>query len=132
MPSPLGKQVSLFADKAASGYSASIDVSEYEKIMLAIAGTETANLTVKVQGSFQMKADSALDFTAAQSKTNLWDYVACVDLQEGATVITGDTGLVFSGDHVRLYKVNVAGLRTLGLQAVITGGKVTATAYPLK
>ncbi len=133
MPSRRGKQSTILNAKAAAGYGTPLDVADYQYIGLAIAGHDTADLTVKVQGSFLMSVDTALDFESAPDQANLWDYIAIDDLNDGMTRIAGDTGIVFSGDDVRLFKVNVDQLRTLNLQvSARTGGKVTAVAFPLQ
>ncbi len=122
----------MLAAVAASGYATPINVAKYQYIGLAIAGHDTANLTVQVQGSFLMSDDADLDFEAAPDQANLWDFIAVDDLQDGVTRIDGDTGVVFSGDDVRLFKVNVDQLRSLCIKLTRTGGKATVIAFPLQ
>jgi hypothetical protein len=83
-----------------------IYVGELKTTNLTIDFSGTPTMTVKVQGSVQGK----VDFNAAQSATNRWDYVAVVDLNSG-TAIAGDTGIACTGtaDH-RLVEVNISTL----------------------
>lgn len=77
---------------------------ENNELTLDFSGTPT--MTVKVQGSIAEK----VDFNAAQSASNKWDYIEVVDLEDGAA-IDGDTGIACAGtaDH-RLFEANVSAL----------------------
>jgi hypothetical protein len=87
----------------------------FEHISLNVNTANSANLTMKFQGS---DSEDAPDFNAAQSATNKWDYINVVDLQSSST-ITGDTGLSPAGvDDNRKFELNVNGMRWI--TAVIT------------
>ena len=75
---------------------------------LTFSGTPT--VTLKFQGSV---SESAPDFNASQSTTNLWDYVDVIDMEDG-TSIDGDTGVACAGaaDN-RHFEVNIDGLNWL-------------------
>lgn len=66
------------------------------------------SFTFKVQGSMQ---DTAPDFDAAKSITNMWDYIDCKDMENTADE-DGDTGITIQDtDDVRQFSVNVDGLK---------------------
>lgn len=111
-----------------------MDVSQYRFIGVAVIGASSPNLTVKCQGSFLMSYDPNLDFTAAASATNPWDYVAMDDLQDGMTRLTGDTGVVFGGSNdCQIFKVNTDSLRSLNFQVTArAAGNVTIIAFPIQ
>jgi len=129
-----GAQATILSAKAATGFGTPLDVSKYRFIGIAIAGATLPNLTVKCQGSFLMKVDPNLDFTTAQSVSNLWDYIAVDDLQDGMTRIEGDTGIAFAGTaDVRMFKVNVDQLRTINFHVTAyVAGAVTVIAFPIQ
>lgn len=90
--------------KWATGVWNSILVEDFKNIALSFAtdGGGDAALTVKFQWSIQ----DNVDFSAAQSVTNMWDYIEVVDLEDG-TVIDGDTGIsVATADDYRLFEMN--------------------------
>jgi hypothetical protein len=67
-----------------------------------------AALTVKFQWSTQ---ETMPNFWAAQSVTNMWDYIQVADLNT-ATFIDWDTGIsVAPADDYRLLEANVNGLK---------------------
>lgn len=102
--------ITILEAQAATGTGVSVNVKSWRHLVVSLAGASNADLTVKLQGSI---ADTAPDFSAAQSATNMWDYVLTVDLQNGAT-INGDTGISMSGSNdFRLLEVNTNGLKHL-------------------
>lgn len=100
------------ADAAASGVA--IECKDYRHLVLSIAATAFTG-TIKVQASISNDAPA---FGSAQSATNMWDYVQCVDLQSGLA-IDGDTGITVSGasNDFRLVEVNTNGLEWITVTA---------------
>lgn len=75
---------------------------DWRNIQLNLATSNSANLTIKIQGSDQ----SDVDFNAAQSPTNRWDYLQIKDLNNNNT-FDGDTGIALTGtDDYRHFEIN--------------------------
>ena len=72
----------------------------------ATDGWTDAALTVKFQWSIQ---ETAPDFSAAQSVTNMWDYIEVIDLQSGSAIDWDTWVAVASADDYRLFEANVNG-----------------------
>lgn len=123
----LKKSITLLSARASTGADVvtGANVTGYRHIKCSFAtdGGGTAALTVKFRGSI---SETAPDFTAAQSVTNMWDNIEVIDIQNGAA-IDGDTGIaVATADDYRLLAANVDGLRHFA--AVVTArtaGSVT-------
>ncbi len=113
--------------KAATGIGNSILVQDFQHVVFSYAtgGGGTAALTVKFQGSIQ----DNIDFNAAQSVTNMWDYIEVIDLNTG-TAIDGDTGVaVATTDDYRLFEANVSGLKYINASVTArTAGNITVKA----
>jgi len=100
--------ITIFNAKNADGAGLSFLCEDFETVMLQLGTTGSANMTVKFQGSL---SDTCPDFSAAQSPTNHWNYIAVIDLQSGSAV-TGNTGVAFSAaDANRQYEANVSGMK---------------------
>jgi hypothetical protein len=98
----------IFSAQAATGTGVVHEVSSFRNVLLQIGTASSANLTLKIQGSF---SDAAPDFSAAQSVANHWDYVGCYDLNSSA-LIPGSTGFVAAGtDLFANYMLNVEGMK---------------------
>lgn len=109
MNRPTAIEVILDAAAAASTGSV-VSVADYRNVNLQIGTASSANLTVKIQGSF---SDTMPTFSSAATVSNHWDYIACYDLNTGL-LVAGDTGFVVTGtDDVVNYKVNTDGLKWL-------------------
>ncbi len=81
-----------------------IYVGDYEAIGVHLTFGSTPTMTIKFQGSVDQDAP---DFNAAQSITNLWDYIEVIDRQTSATPLTGDTGIACSGTaDNRIFEIN--------------------------
>ena len=120
----------LHTATSTEGSSGPICVAGFRHKTLTIASTGISgdSYTVKVQGGIGNAAE-APDFSAAQSPSNIWDYIQIIDLQNGAAV-NGDTGVTMTTNDVRLFAVNVDTLSFVG--ATISGktdaddsGKIT-------
>lgn len=104
------KEYTIMSAKAATGIGNNIFVEDFRHCVISVNTASSANGTLKFQGSI---AESAPDFSAAQSVSNSWDYVEVKDLQDGSA-IDGDTGVAPAGtDDHRLFEVNINGLRWL-------------------
>jgi len=100
--------VTILNAAAAASTGSTISVADYRNVNLQIGTATSANLTVKIQGSF---SDTAPTFSSAATVSNHWDYIACYDLNTGL-LVSGDTGFVVAGtDDVVNYKVNTDGLK---------------------
>lgn len=109
MNRPTAIEVILNAAAAASTGSV-VSVADYRNVNLQIGTASSANLTVKIQGSF---SDTVPTFSSAATVSNHWDYIACYDLNTGL-LVAGDTGFVVTGtDDFVNYKVNTDGLKWL-------------------
>ena len=86
---------------------------DFRHAIFAVSTSGNANLTLKFVGALAKSPDSlnsCPDFSAAQSNTNMWDYIEVVDLEDGSA-IDGDTGISPSGtDDYRLFEANINGL----------------------
>lgn len=121
-------EYTLLNAKAATGIDKAIAVGDFKNVVFSYAtdGGGTAALTVKFQGSIQ---ETCPDFSAAQTKTNHWDYIEVVDLQDGSA-IDGDTGVaVATADDYRLLEANVNGLQWICARVTArSAGSVTVKA----
>lgn len=109
------KILTLMTSKASNGVGSSILVNDYKNIMIDIATASSANLIVKIQGSYNPPT-TAPTFSSAASATNKWFYVATYDLNNPLGVV-GSTGYTFSGtDAVKGLAVNVDGLVWLNVE----------------
>jgi len=78
-------------------------VGDYDVLNLSLSFSSTPTMTVKVQGSDSL---SAPDFNAAQSTTNLHDFIDIIDEEDGAS-IDGDTGVSCAGTaDYRKFSIN--------------------------
>lgn len=118
--------LNVLSAKAETGVGKVLLVSDYSHIVASIATASSASLTVKCAGSI---ADDAPNFGAAQSATNMWDYVDMIDLQSNSS-IDGDTGLAPGGaDDFRNFEVNVNALKWLTfVVTTYVAGSVTVNA----
>lgn len=119
------KKLAFLSAKGETGAGTGYDVSQYRNIVVAVAGDNSANLTVKCRGSVSSAEPS---WASAKSVSNQYDEIAMWELQ-GPTSLSGDTGVVFSGsDDVILYEVNTNGLNWLNFVVTsYTAGDVTVT-----
>lgn len=116
--------MSLLSEKAATGWSESVDVSDYRQVQVVISTSNSTNCTIKIAGSFLNKENVV--FTSSPAVGNEWDYVYSYNYQT-ASGSTGDTGIVYTGtDAVEQLIVNTEGLATLAVHIpTYSAGKVT-------
>lgn len=99
--------VTVLDAKAATGIGNTIDVRDFQHVILEIGTASSANLTCKFAGSV---SETAPTFSSAQAVDNHWDYILAYDLNDGSTV-AGNTGFVVSGtDDFKIYLLNVDGI----------------------
>jgi len=115
---------------AATGAGIALDVSDYRYIVFQVSAALNSSLTFNFQGSV---LDTAPDFSATQSESNHWDYIATYDLQTPASVITGDGGVTLNDSSVasncRLYCLNVDLIKWVNVSvSSFTDGNVTVKA----
>lgn len=96
--------------KAATGASAVIPCSDFRNAVIQVSAPANSTFTIKFAGSI---GNSSFDATAAQSTTNIYDFVEVIDLQDGSA-IDGDTGVTIDNTtaavNCRLFEVNTNSL----------------------
>lgn len=103
----------------------SIYVGDFRNAILTFAtdGGSDAAMTVQLQGSIQ---EDAPDFSAAQSVTNMWDYITMIDLEDQSS-FDGETGFVVATeDDYKQLEANVNSLKWIN--CIISGwtaGEIT-------
>lgn len=116
----------LLDNVSSTGESNGLNVKDYRHIVLAVGTSNSADLTVQVQGAID---DEQPDWSSSPSETNLWSYIAVKDLEDQST-IEGDTGITRSGtDDTQLVEVNVNALNWLAVDVTAySAGNVTVKA----
>lgn len=114
--------------KAATGVGTNINVADFRHVLVQLSAALNSSLTVKFQASCSVDAP---DFSAAQSGTNHWDYIAAYDLQDPSSIIVGDTGVALNNASVaantRQYVVNTDFMRWFNMEVTsYTDGDVTS------
>lgn len=85
----------LFSAETANGvFTFSKPVTDKAKIKVQVTGANTANYKIKVKGSC---SNQAPDFSATDSPTNPWSYVALKNTDSNTTV-AGSTGVAVAAD----------------------------------
>lgn len=119
------KFYTIFNAKAATGAGSVIPCGDFTHAIISFNTASSANMTVKFAGSI---AETAPDFSAAQSVSNPFDYIQVKDLEDGSS-IDGDTGIALAGtDDNRTFEMNINALQYL--TAIVTAyaaGSVTVT-----
>jgi hypothetical protein len=120
----------LFTARATTGVSPVFDVRTAETVILAVATASSGNLTLKISGA---SGETAPDFAATSTPSNLWTRLALINQESPATPIAGDTGFAVTGtDAIRHYRIDVRGLSFIAAEVTArTAGNVTviATSY---
>lgn len=114
--------------KAATGASPAIPCREYRNAVIQLSAPTNSSLTYKFVGAI---GDTAPDFTAAQSATNVYDFLEVVDLEDG-TAYDGDEGIVIDNTpaevNCRLFEVNTNVLDYVGVVvSAYTDGSLSAS-----
>lgn len=122
--------IKILDAKAADGIGTPRHVADLDHIMLALDTADSANLTVKFQGSY---AKEMPDFAAAQSAANQWDYIEVKDIEDGSA-IDGDTGIAMTGtDDHRMLEANVSGLTWIcAIVSSLSAGSATLVLFGKK
>jgi len=105
------------AGAGASGVMAALPkillTSDFRSASFSLHTAGSASMTLKValsHGKLDSDADAngdAPNFGATVADTNPYTYAAIVDLEDGSTVVEGDTGIVLAGTDVnKTYEVN--------------------------
>ena len=121
-------EVVLMDAKATTGVGTIMNVDAYETVTVTMNSASSANLTIKAAGALLDNGD-LIDFTAAQSATNNYEFLAMVDLEDSSQ-LDGDTGLVLAGtDDNRMFEINVNGIKWLNFRVTArSAGSITVKA----
>lgn len=100
-----------------TGAGTGVNIISYKNIQLKVTSQGDFNGTIKIQGSLQQEEPT---WDSAASATNSWDYVACFDYINPATVIPGGTGFSATGTDIgtKNLLVNVDGM--VWINAIVT------------
>lgn len=117
-------EILFFSAATATGTATKkLDCRDFRNQIFIICGADTPTANVKIKGS----AQEDVDFSAAASSTNRWDYIQTVNLQSRAAV-AGDTGVtVVAGVEQVEANNNTMKWMTAEISA-ISGGNVTVYA----
>ena len=105
----------------------SLNVADYEHILIFVATSGSADSTLRVQASL---SETRPTFSAARSATNRWHFVDAVAKDAADADIIGTTGLVFGGTDKTgaAYEVNTSGENWINVDlASRVAGTVTVT-----
>lgn len=113
---------------AATGAGLAMSVADFRDFVLQIATANSAAFTLKVQGSLQTTQPT---WGSAQSPTNQWTYLQCIDLAD-QSVVNGGTGIVATGTDInRQLEVNVNGQQWINvIITAYSAGNITALGMP--
>ncbi len=118
-------QVTLFNAAASNTISKSFLTSDYQHIIVSLAttGVSAGELgTIKLMGASSLDAP---DFSAAQSSSNLFDYINFTDLNTGLTV-DGSVGITINGSDIfKRLEVNANAVRWLAVEISGVSGTYT-------
>ena len=120
----------ILTAKAATGQSTLIPVSDFNNITFVTVSAAGSTLTYKFQGAIEIPglgSGAPVDFGAASTITNPWDYVDVIDLEDAAS-IDGDTGVALTTTaETRQFTVNVEGLDYVSIDITArSAGSLTA------
>lgn len=125
----------IFSAQAGTGTGTVINVEDWEKILVEIATADSANLTVKLQGSI---SDVAPNFSTSVTAANMWDYLSFADSDAIGTnlveLTAGSTGFAVTGTNAfKNVVVTYPGLKWLCATVTArSAGSVTVKARGLK
>lgn len=113
---------------AATGAGYAMDIASFRHFVLAIVTANSANFTIKIQGSIQTTQPT---WTSASTPANQWNYVQALDLND-QSVVNGSAGVSATGTDInRQLEVNTNGLRWVNV--IITAyaaGNITVLGMP--
>ena len=114
--------------QAATGASPAFFSGDHRHQTFQVTAPVNTSLTFKFVAS---NSKEAPDFSAAQSETNVYDFVEVIDLQDHSA-IDGDTGVALDNTtaavNVRRYEVNDNNPRWVGIVvSAYTDGSLSAT-----
>src|SRR3990167_2500956 len=120
MPRRITQRYTAITAATGTTLSAAFNVSEFRNIVVSVGTTGPINHKIFVKGAI---GTSAPNFNASRSRTNQWDYIEIVDLQDG-TAIDGDTGVNFTTSDVRMFEINDNVLEWIAIHetAIVTAG----------
>lgn len=113
---------------AATGSGLAMDVAAFRNLVLEITTANSANFTLKVQGTL---ATTKPDFTASSTPANPWTYLQIINLID-QSVVNGATGVTAAGTDVSAqYEVNVNGQRWVNvIVTAYSAGNITVLGMP--
>lgn len=120
----------IMSAKAVNGVGTSINVDQYDSVVLTIIGYDTPTGTIKTFGTAQATEP---DFSAPASETNIYTPKYSNDEDSGSGV-QGSTGIAYTGAN-KIYEVqvNTNNLRWLNCQlSGFAAGKFTVLARGIR
>lgn len=106
------ESIKLLDGATSAKSSVAYPISDYTQMFISLATDNSAEWTIKIQGSF---SDECPDFSQAASADNQWSYISVRNLEDG-TNIDGTTGVALEGtDAVIDLLVNTPALRWIGV-----------------
>lgn len=117
----------FFSAKATTGIGITMNVDDYQHVILQFSSALNANATIKAVGSI---SDDSPDFTAAQTAANHFDFVDMIETGTGGTSIAGATGLILTGtDRIINLVLNVEAVKHLNMKITArSAGSITIKA----
>lgn len=98
--------------------------ADFNNLVVSLHTSGSANFTLKCQGSIQ----DDVNFNAAKSPTNRWNFVEIISLEDEAKVV-GDTGVVATGTDINeTYEINANYLKYVTFQVTAHSAGVIALA----
>ena len=121
-------EYTVLSAKGATGIWNVIPCKDYKDISISYAtdGWSDAALTVKFQGAV---SDAMPNFAAAQSVTNMWDYIEVIDTNTGSAIDWDTWVAVATADDYRQFEANINGLNWFSARVTArTAGEITVKA----
>jgi len=103
-------EYTLLNAKGATGIDNTVLADDFRNCTFSFAtdGGWDAALTVKFQWSIQ---ESKPDFAAAQSVTNMWDFIEVIDSEDGSAIDWDTWVAVATADDYRQFEANINAYR---------------------
>jgi hypothetical protein len=107
------------------GYSEVFPCKDYEDIVIAFSSTGTGSSKARVLGAIVKDIDD-VNFQAAKSDSNVWNYVHLTPIDTQAGVV-GSTGLANTNSDVKIAELDMNGLSFVCVEIYeLTGGVETS------